>query len=132
MKQFFRILSFLSFSFLILSCSSNKKADEELKNIANSYNAHCPMKISDDTQLDSVYSLPNKILVYKYTLALLDPASFDKNQFEEDRKSFIANGIKSAEDMAYLRKLKVVFYYEYYGTKGEILAKIVVLPKDYE
>jgi hypothetical protein len=132
MKQIFRILFFLSFFFLILSCSNNKKADEELKNIANSYNAHCPMKISDDTRLDSVYSLPNKILVYKYTLALLEVASFDKKQFEVDRKGFIANGIKSAEDMAYLRTLKVVFNYEYYDAKGEILAKIVVGPKDYE
>lgn len=132
MRQIFQLAVFFFLAFSITGCSGNKKADEELKTIANSYNTHCPIKISDDTRLDSVYSLPGKILVYKYTLTLLDVGSFDRKQFEGDRKGFIASGIKSADDMAYLRTLKVVFHYEYHSQEGRILAHIVVEPKDYE
>lgn len=132
MKRFLQFILLSYLVFFLSGCSSNKKADEELKNIAHSYNAHCPIKISDDTRLDSVYSLPGKILVYTYTLTLLDAGVFDKKQFEEDRKGFISNGIKSAEDMAYLRTLKVTFHYEYHNAAGKILARIVVEPKDYE
>lgn len=132
MKPIFQSLLLLFLVLGISGCSGNIKADQELKNIANSYNEHCPMKISDDTRLDSVYSLPGKILVYKYTLTLLDAGSFDKKQFEEDRKGFIINGVKSAEEMAYLRSLKVVFQYEYHDQGGRILARIILEPKDYE
>lgn len=130
MKQIFKLL--FAFLILVTSCTNNKKTDEDLKNIANSLNAQCPIRISDDTQMDSIYSLPEKILVYRYTLSLMDSSSFDKKQFEAERKKFITNTIKSTEDMAYLRKQEVVFRYEYYDVDGKLLSKVVVEPKDYK
>lgn len=118
--------------FSTYSCSSGNKADKELKTIAESYNSHCPIKVSDDTQLDSVYSLPNKKFVYKYTLTLMDVSQFNKKEFEAERKKFVSAGIKSAEDMAYLRSLQVTFIYEYVDQKGKPLAQLTIRPEDYQ
>lgn len=126
---------FLAFTILVVTlcnCSDSKRVHEELKKIAASTSEHCPIKISDDTQLDTVYAAPDRVLVYQYTLFLLDSVAFDKKQFGSDRAGFIQKTITESPDMAYLRSLKVTFRYEYKDQRGEELFSISVLPRDYE
>lgn len=116
----------------LYSCSKEKKTDAQLKEIAKSASANCPVKLTDDTRLDTVIAEPGRNLVYKYTITLLDSAAFNKHEFETERKGFIITSIQTSEEMKFLRTMDVNFNYEFYDTAHKLISKLRIEPKDYK
>jgi len=94
-------------------------------------NAGLPKQVDRETRLDTTMAGPGNRLTYLYTLVNLSSADVDSTELTAKLKSQIINGYKTLPEMAAFRKRQVELHYHYRDKNGNVVATIVVSPKDF-
>jgi len=127
-------ISLLSLAFVFTSCKNEDPVDKELKDAAMSMNKMTPQVLSDGIRLDSV-SAGHLSLKYNYTLTedvKENVSASEIDSFKLMAKQEAMNSLKSSQEMAELKDLKVKFEYIYYDKNGQKTADFSVSPEDYK
>ena len=106
--------------------------DKVLVEVANTMNKTLPMMFDADTRGDNIMALPNKTLVYNYTLVNYENGMIDTVVVKNALEPNIINGIKTSPEMKYLRDNNVTFQYRYKDKNGNYMFSIIVTPERYK
>jgi hypothetical protein len=106
--------------------------DKVLLSMASELNKNLPMAIDSGTRLDNVVALPNKTVLYNYTLVNLERVNIDTLEAKKILEPQIVNSNKTNPDMKYFRDNDVIMKYSYKDKEGYYVCSIVVMPEQYK
>ena len=105
--------------------------DKELAEIADTMNRSLPIQFDAITRLDSMTAVPNRRLMYKYSIVnTVRPLSSEK--LIQEMRPVTLNQYKTAKEMADLRRMKVTLVYRYDDEQGNEIARFEIGPQDIE
>lgn len=106
--------------------------DQQLMQAANELNKSCPMKVDNETQLDSTIALPNNIFQYNYSLINMERELIDTLKFRNYLRPIIINNVVTNPDLKTFRDNDVLIAYNYNDMNGKFLLKLLITPQDYK
>ena len=115
----------------MLKSGGSISSERRLIEISKRTNAGLPHQVDRDTRLDTTMAGPGNRLTYVYTLVNLSSADVDSAELTARLKPQIINGYKTLPEMASFRERQVELHYHYRDKNGNVIATIVVSPKDF-
>ena len=106
--------------------------DEQLKRSANILNAACPVKVDEETRLDSATVLPGNVFQYNYTLLHLEQAAVNVESIQQEMQPYLADVVKTNPELKIFRKNNTTMNYCYWDKNGIFLFKIAITPDIYQ
>jgi len=106
--------------------------DKVLIKMAGEMNKTLPMMLDSDTRLDNVMALPNKTVMYSYTLVNGENGMIDTIALKNYLEPNIINTIKTDPGMKYFRENSITQQYRYKDKNGNYLFSIVATPEQYK
>ena len=103
-----------------------------LNKTAQKVNEKCPMMVDSETRLDNAVILPEKIIMYNYTLVNVSKASFSINAAKQYMTTRLVNNVKTNPDLKVFRDNKVSMHYSYKDKNGTHLFNIEINPSHYQ
>ncbi|MDR0510122.1 MAG: hypothetical protein LBH06_03410 [Rikenellaceae bacterium] len=116
----------------LAGCLTGNMLDKALIKAAEELNKNCPFMVDSETRLDNAMALPDKKLVYFYTMVNYVKDEIDVDVFAESMTPTIINAVSTNTSMEFLRKQKVTFSYQYKDKNGEFFWTLDVTPDMYE
>ena len=110
----------------------NVSIEDVLQETATEINQSLPMTIDSETRCDSVIPLPNKTLMYVYTMVNASASDIDKDYFAAEMRPFLVNTVSTTSEMSIFRDYDVTVAYKYRDKDGIEIATIKVTPDDYK
>ena len=104
--------------------------DQTLMATASQINKGLPMMVDKETRLDNTMALPNKTIVYRYTLVNMNAADVKKDELLAAVRPQILNNYKTDPDMKSFRENGVTMQYQYSDKNGTMITGFDVSPKD--
>lgn len=115
--------------------SSNSSVEESLSAAAETMNKSMPMQVDQETRLDSVGTLPGKVMVYYNTLVNVSIAygegDLDTNLVKEQLEPIMQDAIASDNNLKAMRATECTFLYKYRDAEGAYLFSIAISPEKY-
>ncbi|HEY9176787.1 MAG TPA: hypothetical protein VIN07_03810 [Flavipsychrobacter sp.] len=115
--------------------SSNSSVEESLSAAAETMNKSMPMQVDQETRLDSVGTLPGKVMVYYNTLVNVSIAygegDLDTNLVKEQLEPIMQDAIASDDNLKAMRDTECTFLYKYRDAEGAYLFSIAISPEKY-
>ncbi len=118
-------LAFIAVQQFFFKRNSIEKA---LNEAAIGVNKNCPMMVDQDTRLDHVAALPEKVFQYNYTLVNYSTSQVNGDSLRKYMEPGIIKTIKTNPQLNHFRKNKVTMVYTYNDKDGKFLMKITVTP----
>ena len=100
--------------------------------LASELNKTCPVMVDAETRLDNTVSLPDKILIYNYTLINQVKDSLNVEELKNYLTPLVTNNIKTNPVMKFYRDNKITLSYYYKDKRGVFLLNIDVTPDKYQ
>lgn len=110
---------------------ANLSVDDVLAKATDEINRNLPMMVDQFTRLDSTAALPQRKVLYKYTILNVDPLP-DRDTLVGTMRPKMINNYKTSQNMADMRKMRVTLVYAYANDKGNELARFELGPQDIE
>ena len=126
------IFMFLATSMLVIGCVSKDDYYNELVKVSQSMNKTCPVKIDDNTQLDSTSVIKSPLtLKYYYTAVALDLATtdIDLNDVKKVVQDASQKNYNTVESMKSFRDNNILLQYYYLDNKGKFMFDFTISPK---
>ncbi len=105
--------------------------DQVLVETSKRINATLPMHVDKETRMDSTVAGPGNRLTYLYTLVNLSSDDLDSATFIKNMRPQLIQGYRTSPSMAAFRERQVELHYHYRDKNGNVVAAIVVSPKDF-
>jgi hypothetical protein len=105
--------------------------DEIMMNTVSEINKICPMMIDENTRFDNAAAMPDKSIVYNYTLVNHIKDSLNIDFMKETIEPTIISNIKTNPVMKMMRENKATIIYSYNDKNGIHLMKITIIPDQY-
>ena len=105
--------------------------DKVMMQMVSEINKTCPIMVDKETQFDNAIALPDRVLLYNYTLVNLNKAEINPDTVKKYIEPGIINTVKTNPDMKTLRENKTTFIYNYKDKTGLFVLKITVTPAMY-
>lgn len=137
--KIFKILTrkFFLFSIFIINlivlniqCAS-KNVETNLRISSEKINKMCPITIDSKTILLSTTVPCEKCFRYLYQFDF-DLNTLNIEEFISSKKLFLINSLRTSESMKYFRDNHIIVEYHYVNLSGINLAKIELLPEEYQ
>jgi len=106
--------------------------DKVMVETVNTINKTFPMMIDADTRIDNAMALPNKTILYNYSLVNYENGMIDTVMTKNTLEPNIINNIKTSPEMKYHRDNNVTFQYRYKDKNGNYMFSIIVTPEQYK
>ena len=121
--------------FMFYLPSSNSSVEESLSAAAATMNKSMPMQVDQETRLDSVGTLPGKVMVYYNTLINVSIAygegGLDTALVQEQLEPIMEKAIASDDKLKTMRAAECTFLYKYRDAEGAYLFSIAISPEKY-
>ena len=105
-------------------------SEEFLQMTADMMNSSLPMMIDEDTQWDSSYAGPGKMLTYSYTLMNYSASQIDGSIFANNIKSNLTNTICTTPATQIFPDNGVMLNFHYYDNSRNLIARVNLAPDD--
>ncbi len=105
--------------------------DQALMATTSQINKGLPMMVDKETRLDNTVVLPNKTIVYRYTLVNMNAADIKKGDLTTALRPQVLNSYKTDESMKSFRENGVTMQYQYSDKNGAVITSFSVNPKDF-
>jgi hypothetical protein len=116
---------------LLQMSGATTSAEQALAQASAEMNRNLPLMVDEFTRLDSTTALPDRKLLYKYTLVNLQTLPDPQTIINSVRPQALANYKQSAE-MAELRRIETTLVYTYCDEQGAEVARFEIGPGDLE
>lgn len=118
-----------------LGWQASTKAEQDniseiLVQTANMMNQNLPMMIDQDTQWDSSFAGPGKMLSYNYTLVNYSATQIDGMQFIKNIRTPLTNTICTNPATQIFPQEGVLLNFNYYDNTRNLIARVKVAPSD--
>ncbi len=110
--------------------AEQKNISELLVQTANMMNKNLPMMIDQDTQWDSSFAGPGKMLSYNYTLINYSATQIDGTEFARNIRTPLANTICTNPATQIFPQEGVLLNFNYYDNTRNLIARVKVEPSD--
>jgi hypothetical protein len=117
--------------FMFVSKCFSPTFDKALVEMANEFNKTLPLMIDSETRVDNVMPLPDKTILYTYTLISYDKETIDTLVIKSNLEPYMINNIKTSPEMKFLRDNKITFRYFYRDKNGNYLFSMQIKPDQY-
>jgi hypothetical protein len=110
--------------------SKNKLIDKVLIEYASEYNKSLPMMLDADTRLDNIIAMPNKTVMYNYTIVSADIQQYmpDTLTIKEYMIPRCINISKTNPDMEMFRNNEITQRYTYMDKNGAYIFSFTITP----
>ena len=105
-------------------------SEEFLKMTADMMNSSLPMMLDEDTQWNSSYAGPGKMLTYNYTLVNYSASQIDGLMFANNIRSTLADTICTTPATQIFPDNGVMLNFHYYDNTRNLIARVNVAPSD--
>ncbi len=112
------------------SAQAEENISELLVQTANMMNKNLPMMIDQNTQWDSSFAGPGKILSYNYTLVNYSATQIDGKQFARNIRQPLTNSICTNPTTQIFPENGVMLNFNYYDNTRNLIARVQVTPSD--
>lgn len=112
------------------SFSHPATVEETLAATCAQANKNMPLKVDNETRLDSESTGPGRIFRYNYTLINSSGDQLDWSQVQARLKQHILDNYRTNADLKYFRDNGVSLVYDYSDAKGKHVMEIEVGPDD--
>lgn len=126
-----RLIKYITFTFLALSCQSNQW--EQCEKEAERSNKQCPKIIDAQTQLDSIkFNKKSARFSYYYSLSGDSDSTFHAIITSTENKERTLNAVINSSELRQYLQLNITFEYNYYSKQsGKHLGTITIAPNEY-
>lgn len=111
---------------------SSPDLGKRLQETANEVNRSAPVKIDQETRLDSATVKSDSIFEYNYTMVNRLKSEVNIPHFKEYSRANITKSVIESPDLENFRENKVTVDYRYYDKEGEFITNIMVTPEIYQ
>lgn len=112
--------------------AEQKNISDLLVQTAKMMNQNLPMMIDQDTQWDSSFAGPGKMLSYNYTLVNYSATEIDGPQFIKNIRPPLTNMICTNPATQIFPQEGVLLNFNYYDNTRNLIARVKVAPNDCE
>ncbi len=105
--------------------------DQALMATTSQINKGLPMMVDKETRLENTMVLPDKTIVYRYTLVNTNAADVKKDELTASLRPLVLNSYKTDPDMKSFRENGVTMRYQYSDKNGMAITEFAVNPKDF-
>lgn len=116
---------------LMGASSSTASVQDALAQSVDEMNRGLPMMVDEFTRLDSTEALPDRKILYRYTILNMQPLP-GRDEIVSSMRPVTLAHYKSAPEMAELRRMKVALVYCYSDAQGNELARFEIQHDDAE
>ena len=129
----FYLFGLLALSFLFTQCKDAKDTavTKLLEAQVKVVNNQCPIQVNASVRIDSAQISDKMTLKTFATVAYINAADFNKDEFVKLSKPGLLYNIQTASDLKTARELGVIFVYSYNDDSGKLLGEIKITPDDY-
>lgn len=110
--------------------AGQENISELLVQTANMMNKNLPMMIDQDTQWDSSFAGPGKMLSYNYTLINYSATQIDGTEFAKNVRAPLADTICTNPATQIFPQEGVLLNFNYYDNTRNLIARVMVEPSD--
>ncbi len=89
------------------------------------------MMVDKETRLDNTMVLPNKTIVYRYTLVNMNASDIKKDELTAALRPMVLNSYKTDTSMKSFRDNGVTMQYQYSDKNGVFITEFAASPKDF-
>ncbi len=114
-----------------ISDAKQLSIDDELMALSKEINHHCPIKIDNETRLDTTMALPDSTLMYIYTLVEMDREEIDIEEIRKSSYGMIQKYLKNNSSIRILNEKGVTLRYSYKDKHGFFLFSHEFTPEEY-
>lgn len=109
---------------------SDNEIDNVLAKVSAQINKKLPIKVDDDTRLDSVSAVPGQHFMYHYTLVALNGSDVSTDSFETVVKPQLKRRLCDSAEMQNFLKNGVTISYLYKGKDGQPIGSAKFEPSE--
>jgi hypothetical protein len=118
--------------FVVNYFNDSMSFDEQLMQVSQEINKHCPFMIDQDTRLDNTIGGPGNSFTYNYTLVNYFAEEVDVDELKERIEPQMIMNIKTSPDMEQFRENNVTLLYKYRDKAGNFIFEIKISPGKYK
>jgi hypothetical protein len=112
------------------SPSKAENINEILVEVSESLNQELPMQIDQDTQWDSTFVGPGKMMNYNYTLINYSVAQLDKEVFAKEFRPVVSDILCKEPSSQVFRENDIAFGVNVYDNAHSLVSRITVSPDE--
>ncbi len=118
-------------SALSMLSKADDGSDGVLKLMASELNQKCPMKIDDNTTLESGEVLPGNGFAYHYKLLNVEASQVDTASLRKNMDPGILENLKTNVAFQYFREKKVTMVFNFHDKNGVMLISLAYAAGEY-